>query len=138
MIEAPAKRIMASATEPPGPKIKPAIAAGAAPTTPAMPLIKASFELIVTNSPWCRTAVGTRAALPTANALPNTINMKAKGKSSRLSIFPMRNRAAIERTRLMRIIIMRRPPFALSSAGPINGPTIAKGATVKARYNPTL
>ena len=103
----------------------------------ARPDSSCSFELASTRAWSPCTTVGTIAALATEYDLARTSMAKASGNSSRLSdpTLEIISSATRQRPTVEPISIQRRPPFARSMAGPMNGPTTANGAIVNSRYS---
>ena len=120
----------------PGPPTHRTSAPGTPAPNAASPARSCSLELASTSAASLWTTVGTIAAFATEYDLANTSIRKASGNSSRLSepalaimVSATTARPAVEPTS-----IHRRPPFARSIAGPMNGPTRANGAIVNNRY----
>ena len=99
----------------------------------ARPESSCSFELASTSSSSLCTTVGTRALRATPYALPSASTANASGNSSRLLRSSSITRQTTARTPLTATTIQRRPPWDRSRAGPMNGATKARGATVRSR-----
>ena len=132
--DAPKTRAHTNATAP-GENAQRIRAPGRPAANAAMPESSCNFEFASTSAWSPCTTVGTIAALATEYDLARTSITKAWGNSSRLSdptLETIRS-ATIARPTVEPISIQRRPPFARSMAGPMNGPTTANGAMVNSR-----
>ena len=123
----------ANAADHAGPPMSESIAPNAAPPIDPTADSNANFELASTNCCSDSTSLGTSARFAITYVFCRINMTNASGNNNRLWMWFTIKNATAARPNAAMTTMVRRPPRARSTAGPINGVTTAKGAMVRNR-----